>query len=90
MHEAESSHHLITSQQDNVPLHRDLANNGPRHCWEVEKPTVPPSVVDTAPYKSHVPQADVTIHEDEDPSSKKVFSVFISDEPVLTNEVQIH
>ncbi|XP_031567239.1 uncharacterized protein LOC116302157 isoform X2 [Actinia tenebrosa] len=78
--------------QATTPSQQHPQNNGPskspsRKCWEVSSPTVPPSVPGLVSQSSVgdsdqdvQPQDDNGIYEDEDPSSKKAFSMFIGDD----------
>ena len=85
--------------QASSPSQQQPQNNGPskspsRKCWDVNSPTVPPSVLSLASQGSvgetdHdvQPQDNNGIYEDEDPSAKKPFSMFIGEEAEKKKEV---
>lgn len=86
-------------QATTTPSQQHPQNNGPlkspsRRCWDVNSPTVPPAVSGLASQSSvgdndHdvQPQDNNGIYEDEDPSPKKAFSMFIGDESDKMKEV---
>jgi hypothetical protein len=95
----------VTTLQNKFPSQQDPANtkSPSRKCWEVNNPTVRPSVPGFASPSSvddfdrdeqqsrtgAEPHANDVIDEDEDSPSKKVFSMFICDEPEKIKEVDL-